>query len=881
MKVMNSKRKLNKLPFLLALGLLLGAGANRLELSTDESGERPDHAYEAMKFRQLQLQDEKGQIPADGYTTAKQHIALMKAAQQQRIKASQDKEKPAQRPEAAGIEPKSWTWLGPGNVGGRIRSIVIQPDKPSNMWIGSVSGGIWRSVNSGASWQPVDDFMANLAVSTMVMDPTNYNVMYAGTGEGFWPTIGTGAFNDGIQGEGVFKSTDGGVTWNVLDATHRDPNWFYVNRLAISPDGKTILAANGTGIWRSVNGGASWTRAVDSTPAHLTIADPNADIDFDPTNSANAIAGATQYGNTAARFSTDGGATWTNATFNPGASGRTELAYAPSNPTIVYASVDQDTAKKCTADQNGEVYRSTDGGHTYFQVNQGNCLLGGSGAYHNIIWVNPKDPAFVVVGGVVPYRSIDNGTTFTAVGDASTNLPHADHHMIVADPRFNNTTNRTAFFANDGGIFIWNDVGATPSTSGWANLNNNLGITQFYGAAGNPRNGVIIGGTQDNGTVRFTGPLPWNTTLGGDGGFCAADPRDGPIDTSVFYGEYINGAVFRSQNGGLSGNYIYCDPSQIDPVVKDNHACPSGKGITEAYNGNGFANFIAPIVLDPNDPDTLLVGAVSLWRSRDAKSATVPTWTVIKSPVSNGLIPPSNVPISAIAVSPNNSNFMIVGYNDGELYRTFSGTSDTPSWSAKGELGKGLPSRFVISLAIDVTKSPNWIYVTFGGFFSDNVYRSTDLGINWSKVNGTGATSLPNAPVRSLAIHPRFPNLLYAGTEVGIFTSEDAGATWEPTQEGPANVSVDQLFWLREDLVAVTWGRGVFIASGGLYVDPNYSGIEIGTFDHPFRTIPAALNAATTYRPIWIKSGTYGDKLTITSAAELRSFGGLVTVGKN
>jgi len=867
---MNSQRKFNKLLLLLGVMLLFGVSAICLGLLPDRSlvwlkpaqsllatkleerekarledrDHAPDQPDEAIKFRRLQMQDENGFVPPDGPQKARQHVALMKIAQQERIKARQQSgQKSPPGPEAAGIEPDSWSWIGPGNVGGRIRSIVIHPTNTNTMWVGSVTGGIWRTDNGGASWQPVNDFMANLAVSAMVINPTNSNIMYAGTGEGVVP------FNNGnddtlldaVRGAGVFQSTDGGVTWNQLASTANN-NWFFVNRLAISPTGNAILAATNTGIWRSTSGGAMWTQGTTTQAI---------DIDFHPTNSNQAVEG--EMGN--AQYSTDGGQTWTAATFRAGTtvitiSGRVEVAYAPSNPSIVYASVDRNQ---------GEIYKSTDGGQNYTRVNAGYNYLDGQGWYDNIIWVNPRDPNFVVVGGIDLWRSTNGGTNLIQISGWQ-NAPrsaHADHHMIVAHPGFNNTTNLTVFFGNDGGIYrtdnitnvgfdIWREFG-------WVELNNNLGITQFYGAAGNST-GMIIGGTQDNGTVRYTGGTEsWNTPAGasGDGGFCAADPTD----PDFLYGEYINLTIYRSMDRGLSFQDIY-------------------SGISDAKNG---ANFIAPFILDPNNPNTMLAGGRSLWRSTNVKIPFPfgPTWAAIKAPTTG------NSPISAIAVSPGNSNFICVGHNNGDIYLSSNGTSNPPAWT-KIDIA-ALPDRFVTRLAIDSTRSPNWIYVTFGGFNGDNIYRTTNSGATWTDVTGAGATGLPDVPVRSLVFHPRNPNFLYAGTEVGVFTSEDAGATWELPQDGPANVSVDELFWLAGDLIAATHGRGLYRASGGIYVNCKYTGRdERGTFDQPFKTVTAAVNAVTTYRAIWIGGDcNYNETIPPTNKRlELRSFGGAATIGR-
>lgn len=291
---MNSRRKFHKL--LLAFGVLLLFGlsavlpgldsvqsqSSSLSVATRPWKEpRPDHPGEALRFRRLQMQDEKGFIPPDGLEKARQQVALMKAAQQQR-KKTQGKSTPSLQ--AAGIEPDSWTWIGPGNIGGRIRAIVIDPISVNTMWVGSVSGGIWRTTDAGGNWQPVNDFLANLAVSTMVINPANSNIMFAGTGEGFLNVIGN--FSDHIRGAGVFQSTDRGATWNQLASTN-NANFFFVNRLAISPNGNMILAATNTGIWRSINGGTTWTQATFAQTF---------DIDLHPTGNSRAIAGTAVIG---------------------------------------------------------------------------------------------------------------------------------------------------------------------------------------------------------------------------------------------------------------------------------------------------------------------------------------------------------------------------------------------------------------------------------------------------------------------------------------------------------------------------------------------------------------------------------------------------------
>jgi hypothetical protein len=724
-----------------------------------EEGEKahPDEPDEAARLRFLQDRNENGNIPNN---------ALIKAAEQAEKLRTEPMPgtPPNDSPSAANIDRSLWTWRGPGNVGGRIRSIAIHPTNRQVMWAGSVGGGIWKTTDGGASWQPLDDFMANLAVSTLAIDPTNPNVLYAGTGEGFYNA-------DSLRGAGIFKTTDGGTTWNQLPSTATS-DFYTVNRLAVAPGSAgTLLAATGTGMFRSTDGGTNWTKV-------LSPGGKMSDVDFDPTDASKAIASGY---NRRIYYSTNGGAGWTAASGMPSSAdgydgGRVEVAYAPSNPAIVYLVLDN---------RGGQIYKSSNGGQSYSLVNDDtNNWLGGQGWYDNALWVDPTNANTLVVGGIDLWRSTDGGTTLTKISQwqSAPNLSaHADHHVIVSHPGYNGSTNKTVFFGNDGGIYKAQDVSTVSQTSGWQELNNNLGVTQFYGGAGNASSDVRVGGTQDNGSLTDkAGTEGWQAMFGGDGGFSAADPTD----SNYVYGEYIYLQIHRSTNGGTSSSYIY-------------------NGITDAGSN---ALFIAPFILDPNDPNTMLAGGRSLWRSTNVK-ATTPSWTSIKGPVGTNYT--DN--ISAIAVAPGNSNVVWVGYANGNVYKTTNATSTSPTWTQMDLGTPFLPNRYVTRITVDPRNS-NTVYATFGGFSPDNVWRTTDGGSTWSDITGSGTTGLPDSPVRTLVVNPNNSNWLYAGTEVGIFASEDGGSTWSVPTDGPANVSVDELFWMGSKLVAATHGRGMFEA---------------------------------------------------------------------
>lgn len=764
--------------------------------------EHPDLPWKRVEFRLLQERDENGNIPPDALPKAIRQLDSFRARAFKFSVAgvpvrSADSQRAFLLPPTAGIDRMHWRTLGPGNVGGRIRSIVIHPTQPDTMWAGSVGGGVWRSLNGGARFDPVDDLMANLAVSCMVMDPTNPDIIYAGTGEGFYP------FDvQRLRGAGIFMTRDG-QNWTSLAST-ATPDFYYVNRLAVSRDGAALLAATKTGLFRSED-------AQRLTWANV-LRDEVADVDFDPTDRLKAIAGGLRSGR--AYYSTDGGKTWHTAT-HPGVwDSRVELTYAAADPSVVYASVNIN---------GGEVWRSSDGGQSYSRM--GNAAAGGGptfylgrqGWYDNIVWAgDPTDANLVIVGGVNLWRSTNGGNSFTDISTwEDERSAHSDHHAIVAHPAYNGTTNKSVFFANDGGIFFTSDVrtvgndAAPPRINGWVRLVKTLNVTQFYGGAGHAGTGKIVGGAQDNGTLLFTpaaGADGWTEVSGGDGGMSAWDPTD----ANVLYGEYITLQIHRNTDGGatpdrrgdryIAGNFYNFATGAWEWKPFPYH-------IPDAKNEDAL--FVAPFVLDLNNSNRILAGGVSLWRTNDAKTPNTtdcrpgrppcgPKWASIRSGF--------GARISAIAIARGNSDIVWVGYENGDVYKTANGTAASPLWEKVDDNAPApLPGRYCTRIVIDPANSST-VYVMFGGYTSGNIWKTTDGGSRWGNIGN----ALPEAPIRTLAVNPRNSNLLYLGTEVGLFASEDAGATWSPTNEGPTSCSVEELFWMGDKLVAATHGRGMF-----------------------------------------------------------------------
>ena len=706
---------------------------------------------EAVKWRRLSLVDEKGEIEKGALTKALAQLDT-------NLRSS-----PSNSLQRAGLSRANWVSRGPQNVGGRTRAVVINPANTNLIWAGAAGGGLWKSTNAGQGWTVINDFLPNLAVSSLAIDPNNSNIMYCGTGEGF--------FNgDAINGAGIYKSTDQGNTWTQLPNT---VSWSSTDRISVAPgNGSVILASTAGGIRRSTDGGGTWTN-VKAVQKSFFVA-------FDPTNGSKAVAQVLDYNFTTSQwfhdalYSTNGGVTWqTSNMHTTDFYSRIELTYLASNPNTVFVSH--------PVTGGAAVSKSTDGGATYTQVTTTPINEGGQMWYDNAIWVSPTDPNLVIVALVNLYKSTNGGATFTKIsnGYLLTAQPHPDQHCIVPDPGFNGTTNKKVYNCNDGGIFRTDDITTAGQSSGWTSLNAGYQTSQYYGAAGNGTTGFIYGGLQDNGTLSLTSANA-NAVLsfGGDGGFAAVDQTN----ENYCYGEYITLQIHRSTNKGLSSSYIT-------------------SGLTDAGTN---ANFIAPFILDPNDPNRLLAGGRSLWRSNNVKAAT-PSWTAIRAGGSDN--------ISAIAVAKGNSNVVWTAQNDGKVYKTVNGSDTAPTWTTidDNSAANPLPNRYPTRILIDPSDS-NVVYVAFGGFSDGNLQRTTNGGQTWADVTGTGVNSLPFAPIRGVARNPTKPNWLYVGTEVGIFASEDGGATWQANNEGPASVSVDELVFMNNSstLLAATHGRGVW-----------------------------------------------------------------------
>nr|WP_272881748.1 sialidase family protein [Fundidesulfovibrio soli] len=691
----------------------------------------------------------------------------------------------------------TWTSVGPGNVGGRTRALIIQANSPNIMYAGGVAGGVWKSVDSGASWTPQGDLFANLAVCSLVMDPTNPQVIYAGTGEGYFNA-------DAVRGAGLFKTTDGGATWTQLPST-TGSNFHYVNRLVVSPnDHNRIYAATRTGLWVSPDAGATWSRLYDASSVN-GVTDLVVRTD---TNPDTVVIACGIFTTATIRYSNDAGATWSSS-YSEAGMDRTSLAIAPSSQNIVYALVSSNAGGNYNSGMQA-VLRSVDGGaswatqvrntsptklnttqlsntvYAFYSTCWGgsNVFWYNQGWYDNVIAVDPVDPNRVWTGGIDLYRSDDQGQNWGLASSwwANSNAPyyvHADQHAIVFHPNYNGTTNTTVFVGNDGGVFRSDTARAATnsnpcSTTGnfvWTNLNNGYGVTQFYYGAVYPGGATYFGGTQDNGTQRGStaaGPNAWATLQGGDGGAVAVNPQN----TQVLYAEYTNISITKSTNGGATFVDAYA-------------------GIADSFP------FIAVFVMDPNAPDTLWTGGTKLWRTTNAAGI----WTQASAVLPSGRV-------SALAVFKGDSNRVATGTSTGYV---LTSTAALAATSATTWTGPKIVNGYISSVAYAPGLSST-LYATCSTFGQPHVLKSTDSGATWTNISGTGTGALPDVPALSVAPDPNNPNRLYVGTDIGVYVTNNGGTSWAVEHTGFANVTTANLVIEPQSkrLFAFTHGRGAW-----------------------------------------------------------------------
>lgn len=659
----------------------------------------------------------------------------------------------------------NWSQLGPGNIGGRIRTIVVHPTDPNIVYIGSVGGGVWKTTNSGTSWSPLKDDMENLAVCSMVMDPTNSNILYAGTGEGY--------FNgDAIRGEGIFKTTDAGTTWSRLSSTINS-NFYYVNKLMIDQTTNAIYAGTRKGLYRSTDGGTSFSGLLVGTGG----ADVHCmDVEIAYTLPSTIYASFGLFNDAAIYRSTDGGSSFSSNLGQSG-QGRIEIATSASNPLIAIASF-------CDLNTNGVTLMAstTNGGDNWFTMTVPGPAYSGpdnyassQAWYDNIIYIDPNNASTFYVGGLDFWKSTNSGTNWTQKTNwysefGAPQLVHADHHAIAFAPSNSNLM----FLGTDGGIFK-----STNKGENWTAINNNLFITQFYYGAVNPTGTIYYGGAQDNGTLKSTGSSSWSEIIGGDGGATEVDFNN-PLN---IYGEYVNFAFFKSVNGGAT-------------FSKAMSGIPTGPGFWDGTTDRTL--FISPFSIDPNNSNTIVAGTYRVWRTTNAALS----WSAVSGDLTGDGTGSSGSKISTVIVAKGNSNIIYAGCSNGRVQVTTDGGAN---WNLRNT---GLPVAYCTRIATD-PNNPAVAFASFSGFTAGSkVYKTTNSGVSWTNIS----SNLPNIPVSCIVVNPSNVNNIFVGTDLGVFSTTNSGVSWVQDNAGLANVSVSDLDYRASDnkLFAATHGRSMF-----------------------------------------------------------------------
>jgi photosystem II stability/assembly factor-like uncharacterized protein len=742
-----------------------------LSSSRDESPDREKveatFALQSMQWYSDQRAYPAGTIPRDWREKAQAHI------QQNMLQKS------------SSTTQLTWTSVGPNNVGGRTRSIAFDPTNSSTMYVGSVSGGIWKTTNAGTSWSVTNDFASNLVIGALAIDPTNANIIYAGTGEGY--------FNlDALQGVGVLKSTDAGANWSVLN-NFSTPNaqfgYNFITKLLIRPDNTSILYAGMLGgIWKTTNAGTSWTKLNVGSSSVRCI-----DMVMNPTTPDIMYATFGNFSRDGIYKTTNGGTNWSKLSTGLPTAGynRINIAISKSSPLTLYAVFD-DSATHDTYN----IYKTIDGGTNWsLAAKPVNPLtsgshLGGQGWYNNCVVVHPTDPNTVLIGGTNLFKSTNGGASWTMKTNWYTpsayQFVHADQHVIAYDP----SNSSTVYFGNDGGMFKSLDGGET-----YVAINSSLVTTQFYSGAVQPTGEVYYGGTQDNGTLKSVAIPVWTISLGGDGGSTAVDQTT-PANV---YTDYVYLSIQKSTNSGgswaraMSGISSIASPQQFD-------------GTTDR------CLFIAPFTMDPSNSQTLVAGTFKAYRTINGAA----TWTAISSDLTgdgdgSGQVGSNLSAISAIAIAKTSSATIYVGTSGGTATSMVQVTTNTGTlWTNTTKAP--LPNRYVKSIAIDPTNASR-AFVAFSGYNAStpttpgHLFLTTNQGTTWANASG----NLPDIPVNAVLIDPANVNDIMVGTDIGVFQSVNAGTTWLQQNNGLANVSVADLDYRPDGAVfAATHGRGMY-----------------------------------------------------------------------
>ena len=743
------------------------------------------------------------------------------------------------------------TRSGPGiftAMSGRIGALAIRPSTHQFI-LGAAQGGIWLYDPTAGTWTPETDSLASLSIGALAVAPSNDSIVYAGTGEG-------ALSGDSYFGNGIMKSTDGGVTWahvsgdyftavsiSALVVDPKNANHLFVSVLRGRGGAKRVTPPDHSrfGVWESKNGGVSWKLL------KLARSESNGatDIALDPQNTN--ILYASFWGD-AIYKSTDRGEHWSKImTGLPAGADYTvgptrfsiSLSHPVGQPAVLYTGFDWNIG---TVHQPSRIFKSTNEGASWTMLPAGTGVdsvadyCSAQCWYDNVIEADPTNPNVVYAAGQFGYdigsggifRSDDGGTTWKNLGWNQ----HPDFHALAFDP--SNTAN--VLIGSDGGVWFSGDKGGrlpgavdegNVSAADWVNLNGTvdpktagvadagrtgLQIAQFTSVATVPTNtNRFWGGTQDNGTIRkSSGSNTFFDVASGDGGQVLVDPTN----ANYVYGTYFGISPYRYTDAGL---FFF-----------------SNQYITNGINLSDRSDFYIPMTMNQLDPNQLFLGTYRLYRTDTAEAASAGDvkWTAISPDLTSGCTgtAPNGARTCALsAIGVGGGSAVYTGSLDGYVYMSVDAqVNPHPTWIRLGssgqngeERGKGndgsghakLPRRPVSQIAVD-RSNYRTAYIAYAGFNgatphrTGHVFKTSDGGATWKDISG----NLPDSPVNSIILDPSYPNTLYAGTDVGPFVTHNSGATWLALGSGFPIVSIWQMDMdpFHRVIAAGTHGRGAF-----------------------------------------------------------------------
>ena len=794
-----------------------------------------------------------GAIDSDG----PQSLLDLEASTGQNVTQQQVKQATAQAAALPEADSSRWQFAGPSNVGGRVTDLAVDPTtSPSTVYASVGSGGVFKSADGGNVWTPAWPTGNNQAVGALARGSDG--TLYAGTGEGANPSGGGSTF----MGDGLYKSTDGGASWQLSGL----PDSGAFGRIVVNPDDpkEVWAAATGSltwvsgqrGLYHSTDGGKTWQLALAPTGDH----DGAVDVALQPGNPHVILAsmwdhyrnnGSFYYGgvNSGLYRSTDDGKTWarldnsdvhgsvcswdaTKSGLNADADlGHIGMAFAPNDPNRAYI---------VFAQANGPdkgFYVSNDGGATWTcGAGEPGTTTGGYEWVFSRLWVDPADANHVFAADVDMRETADGGNTWvnntawsSAVVQPKTfalDTLHADQHAMAWDP----SVPKHVFAGNDGGVYASTTNGDQPNgqlpTSSLATKRNWLHgsvepWTQPYHVAVSQQDSQRLAiGLQDNGSSRTWTPgveptdlSAWNQYGGGDGFEVQIDPTN-----QLRYYECLQPTPPR----------ISC-ARRVDAAATGSTSSTSSNFSTPSWPLNTRVSVAMPMVIDPADPGVVYVGGTSIARSGQG---VVNAWTLISPATPDdpaslpGVVPPDEInrdtyyaneygavtqiaPAKTTGTPTTPASTIYAGTDTGLVWKTTNATSADPQWT---RLGAGvLPGTWVTSITVDPANADH-VYASFSSYKEGdraaNVWESTDGGTTWHNIS----SDLPNAPVWHV-LYDQPTGVLYVGENVGVFESSDDGAHWYKLSEGMPNAPILDLSFSADhsQLFVANYGRGVYV----------------------------------------------------------------------